>query len=84
VLRQIKLLPNNSRCLKIIGYRIDPTFCLSSLGWVLRQLPEVLERQAIPATMDILGVYAVRLDNEGNLLSFERKRLRKRGETGEA
>jgi hypothetical protein len=51
---------------------------------VLRQLPEVLERQAIPATMDILGVYAVRLDNEGNLLSFERKRLRKRGETGEA
>jgi hypothetical protein len=31
--------------------------------------------------MDVLGLYEVRLDNEGNLLGFERKRLRKRGET---
>lgn len=50
-------------------------------GWVV--LLEALERRAIPDTMDILGLYEVRLDNEGNLLSFERKRLRKRGETKE-
>jgi hypothetical protein len=50
-------------------------------GWVV--LLEALERRAIPDTMDILGLYEVRLDNDGNLLSFERKRLRKRGETKE-
>lgn len=44
---------------------------------------ETVERKAIPDTMDILGLYEVRLDGEGNLLEFERKRLRKRGETKE-
>jgi len=50
-------------------------------GWVV--LLEALERRAIPDTMDVLGVYEVRLDSEGNLLGFERKKLRKRGETEE-
>ena len=42
---------------------------------------EVLERKAIPDSMDIIGVYEVRMDDEGQLLSFERKRLRKRADT---
>jgi hypothetical protein len=50
-------------------------------GWVV--LLEALERRAIPDTMDVLGVYEVRVDNEGNLLGFQRKKLRKRGETEE-
>ena len=50
-------------------------------GWVVTL--EALERRAIPDTMDVLGLYEVRLDNEGNLLSFDRKKLRKRGETKE-
>ncbi len=50
-------------------------------GWVVSL--EALERRAIPDTMDVLGLYEVRLDNEGNLLGFERKKLRKRGETEE-
>lgn len=48
-------------------------------GWVIAL--EALERKAIPNTMDVLGLYEIRLDIEGNLLSFERKKLRKRGET---
>jgi len=44
---------------------------------------EASERSAIPDTMDVLGLYEVRLDSEGNLLGFERKKLRKRGETEE-
>lgn len=48
-------------------------------GWVVTL--EALERKAIPDTMDILGWYEIRLDAEGNLLGFERKKLRKRGET---
>ena len=50
-------------------------------GWTV--LLEVLERKAIPDTMDMLGLYELHLDNEGNLLGFDRKRLRKRGETNE-
>lgn len=50
-------------------------------GWVV--LLEAVERKAIPDSMDVLGIYEVRLDNEGSLLGFERKRLRKRGDTQE-
>lgn len=44
---------------------------------------EALERKAIPDSMDVLGLYEVHLDNKGNVLNFERKRLRKRTDTRE-
>ena len=50
-------------------------------GWSI--LMEAVERKAIPDTMDVLGLYELRVDNEGNLLSLDRKKLRKRGETHE-
>ena len=50
-------------------------------GWAI--LLEALERKAIPDTMDVLGLYELRLDNEGKLLGLDRKKLRKRGETKE-
>jgi len=50
-------------------------------GWTI--LLEALERKAIPDTMDVLGLYELHLDNEGNLLGMDRKKLRKRGETNE-
>ncbi len=50
-------------------------------GWAI--LMEALERKAIPDTMDILGLYEMQLDKEGNLLGLNRKKLRKRGETNE-
>ena len=50
-------------------------------GWTV--CIEVLERKAIPDTMDILGLYEIILNNDGDLLSLERKKLRKRGDTGE-
>jgi hypothetical protein len=50
-------------------------------GW--KVLLEALERKAIPDSMDVLGLYELRFDNEGNLLGFDRKKLRKRAETKE-
>ena len=50
-------------------------------GWAV--LLEALERKAIPDTMDILGLYEMHLDSEGNLLGLDRKKLRKRGDTAE-
>jgi hypothetical protein len=50
-------------------------------GWAVSL--EALERKAIPDTMDVLGLYELRLDDKGNLLGLDRKKLRKRGETHE-
>jgi hypothetical protein len=44
---------------------------------------EVLERKSIPDSMDVIGMYEVRMDDEGHLLSFERKKLRRRADTRE-
>jgi len=41
---------------------------------------ETLERKAIPDTADLLAAYAVLMDEEGNLVNFQRLRVRRRGE----
>jgi hypothetical protein len=42
---------------------------------------ELLEKEGIPDKMDILGIYETSLDKNGNLISYERAGLRKRGDT---
>ncbi|MEW6546658.1 MAG: gas vesicle protein GvpO [Bacillota bacterium] len=44
---------------------------------------ELVEKQSIPRAMDILGRYDVWVDDHGNLMGFDRKELRKRGDTGQ-
>jgi len=48
-------------------------------GW--RVMVELLEKAAIPDSMDLLGTYEVLLNEEGEIIEFERKGLRKRGDT---
>jgi len=48
-------------------------------GWHISV--EMVEKKSIPDQMDILAAYEALLDEEGNLLSFERKSMRKRMET---
>ena len=47
-------------------------------GW--RVMVELLEKASIPDAMDLLGTYEVLLDEEGEIVQFERKGLRKRGD----
>ena len=43
---------------------------------------ELIERKSIPDAQDLLGGYEIIIDEEaGNVLGFERKTLRKRGDT---
>ncbi|MFH0748313.1 MAG: gas vesicle protein GvpO [Candidatus Bathyarchaeota archaeon] len=44
---------------------------------------ELIERKSIPDSSDLLGVYELRLDEEGGIVSFNRSRLRRRGDTEE-
>lgn len=48
-------------------------------GWKLAV--ELLEREAVPDTMDVLAVYDAYLDAEGGVVRFERAYLRHRGDT---
>jgi len=44
---------------------------------------EMVEKYSIPDQMDILAVYNTLLDDDGNLLQFNRRKLRKRVDTEE-
>ena len=50
-------------------------------GW--RVSVEMVEKHSLPDQMDILANYEALIDDEGNLISFNRKGLRKRIETEE-
>jgi len=45
-------------------------------GW--HATVEVVEKKSIPDSMDVLALYDVTLDDEGNVIKFERGKLRKR------
>ena len=47
-------------------------------GWHIAL--DMLEMSRIPTATDVLGDYEVLLDENGNMLMFERKRTRLRGE----
>lgn len=42
---------------------------------------EMVEKKSIPDGMDVLAIYEVLLDEEGNMLEFSRKKLRRRQDT---
>ena len=50
-------------------------------GWHV--FVEMVEKHSIPDGMDILATYEAVLDDGGNLLEFNRQRMRKRMETVE-
>jgi hypothetical protein len=50
-------------------------------GW--RVVLETLERKAVPDSSDLLATYEVLMDGEGTLTTFQRLRVRRRGQTME-
>jgi hypothetical protein len=47
-------------------------------GWSMKL--EYLEREGIPNTMDIIGLYEAAFDQSGQLLNYARIDMRKRGD----
>lgn len=41
---------------------------------------ELVEKKSIPDAMDLLGIYDVTMSADGELVKFERKGMRKRGD----
>lgn len=44
----------------------------------------MVEKESIPAAMDLIGVYEARLGDSGELLEYSRKGLRRRADVGAA
>ena len=45
-------------------------------GW--RVTAELVERRGVPDSSDLLGIYELQLDRAGNILQYERTRMRRR------
>ena len=41
---------------------------------------EITEKPSPASNLEVLGIYEVRLDVNGNFLGYERKKMRKRGD----
>jgi hypothetical protein len=65
----------------LIGLPISSTTGIrrDEKGWHISI--EIVEKKSIPDQMDILALYEVLYGEDGNLLSFERKSMRKRMES---
>lgn len=81
--KDIKVLIEKTRneLTNLTGLKLSSTIAATKdeKGWHISI--EMVEKQSIPDQMDILALYEVLLDEDGNLLSFERKSMRKRMET---
>ncbi len=66
---------------KVTGLEISTTSgaVKEEKGWKISV--EAIEKHSIPDQMDILAIYDVILDENGNLIEFNRKSLRKRIDT---
>ena len=61
---------------------LDPSSLVTTAktdgGWQIAI--EMVEKRSIPDGMDLLATYEVKLDDQGNILEFNRKGMRKRME----
>jgi len=66
---------------KITGLELSSTLrtVREEKGWKISM--EMVEKHSIPDQMDILAIYDAIVDDNGNLIEFNRKGLRKRIDT---
>jgi alcohol dehydrogenase class IV len=65
----------------LTGFDASSVTSIKKEGDTWKVMVELLEKIGIPDRMDILGIYEARIDNTGDLVGYERKGLRKRGDT---
>lgn len=66
------------RALSILKLKVSSVISVARVeeGW--RVAVELVERAGVPDTSDVLGVYELRMDSAGNVLAYERTRMRRR------
>jgi len=66
---------------KLIGLKLNSVIGVAKKdeGW--KVTVEMVEKESIPNSMDILGLYEISLNKDGEIEGFGRKALRKRIDT---
>lgn len=77
-LTMLQVVESATRGLAMLKLKVSSVTSVarSEDGW--RVTVELLERRGVPDTSDLLGVYELRLDPGGNILQYERTRMRRR------
>lgn len=75
-----QVLDSATRALAMLRLRVSSVTSVSKAdeGW--KVTAELIERKGVPDTNDLLGVYELRLDAAGAVVSYERTRMRRRGD----
>jgi hypothetical protein len=67
--------------LELTGFPASSVVSVAKEGETWKVMVELLEKKGIPDNMDTLGLYQTKIDGTGDFLEYERKSLRKRGDT---
>jgi hypothetical protein len=68
--------------LSVLKLKVSSVTSVNRAGDGWQVVVEVLERRGVPDTSDLLGVYELHLDEAGNILRYERTRIRRRCDLG--
>jgi hypothetical protein len=81
-LSMAEIIESATRTLSILKLKLSAVIAVTKNddGW--RVTAELVERAGVPDTSDVLGVYELQLDGRGNVLNYERTRLRRRCDLG--
>jgi hypothetical protein len=77
-----QVIQSASRALAFLNLKVSAITSVSPCedGW--RVTAELVERRGVPDSSDLIGVYELRLDTAGNVMRYERTRMRRRSDLG--
>ena len=65
---------------ELTGFTVPSAIGVSKEGETWKVIVEVTEKPSAASNLEVLGIYEVCLDVDGNLLEYMRKEMRKRGD----
>ena len=65
---------------ELTGFTSPSAIGVSKEGETWQVIIEITEKPSAASNLEMLGIYEVRLDVDGNLLEYMRKEMRKRGD----
>lgn len=78
----IKVIVENAKkkLVELTGFSSPSAIGVNKEGETWRVIIEITEKPSPASNLEVLGIYEVHLDANGNLLGYERKDMRKRGD----
>ena len=65
---------------ELTGFKSPSAIGVSKEGETWQVIIEITEKPSAASNLEVLGIYEVHLDVNGNLLEYMRKEMRKRGD----